>query len=197
VRQRSLLLLIVILLVTSCQKIDEGDIANMTTPKVQKEKSDGVGSQPYVIEGSYINYYPKNAHMPALSEDLGNGSVRYMLISLTEWSDIVLSATSGSSLVETVDSYREGSMTGWHLPSKDEAQIIRSSVLPRLDTFNSDISSLGGTPLSGTVRYLCASFEFTYAFKEKTTVSKAGQKTKYSIRLVKDTVISHNISVNF
>jgi transposase-like protein len=88
-------------------------------------------------------------------------------------------------------------MTGWHLPSKDEAQIIRSSVLPRLDTFNSDISSLGGTPLSGTVRYLCASFEFTYAFKEKTTVSKAGQKTKYSIRLVKDTVISHNISVNF
>jgi hypothetical protein len=197
VRQRSLLLLIVILLVTSCQKIDEGDIANMTTPKVQKEKSDGVGSQPYVIEGSYINYYPKNAHMPALSEDLGNGSVRYMLVSLTEWSDIVLSATSGSSLVETVDSYREGSMTGWHLPSKDEAQIIRSSVLPRLDTFNSDISSLGGTPLSGTVRYLCASFEFTYAFKEKTTVSKAGQKTKYSIRLVKDTVISHNISVNF
>jgi hypothetical protein len=197
VRQRSLLLLIVILLVTSCQKIDEGDIANMTTPKVQKEKSDGVGSQPYVIEGSYINYYPKNAHMPALSEDLGNGSVRYMLISLTEWSDIVLSATSGSSLVETVDSYREGSMTGWHLPSKDEAQIIRSSVLPRLDTFNSDISSLGGTPLSGTVRYLCASFEFTYAFKERTTVSKAGQKTKYSIRLVKDTVISHNISVNF
>jgi hypothetical protein len=169
----------------------------MTTPKVQKEKSDGVGSQPYVIEGSYINYYPKNAHMPVLSEDLGNGSVRYMLVSLTEWSDIVLSATSGSSLVETVDSYREGSMTGWHLPSKDEAQIIRSSVLPRLDTFNSDISSLGGTPLSGTVRYLCASFDSTYAFKEKSNVSKAGQKTGYSIRLVKDTVINKNITVSF
>ena len=156
-----------------------------------------MGELPYVVEGSYINYCPKNAHMQVLSEDLGNGSVRYTLISLTEWSDIVLSATSESSLTDVVDSYREGPMTGWRLPSKDEAQIIRSSVLPRLDTFNSDISSLGGTPLSGTVRYLCASFEFTYAFKEKSTVSKAGQKTKYSIRLVKDTVINKNITVSF
>ena len=196
-KQRLILLLMTILLVTSCQKIDEEDIANMTTPKAQKEKSDGVGEQPFVSEGSYTTYYPKNAHMPALSENLGNGSVRYMLISLTEWSDIVLSATSESSLIETVGSYREFSLTGWRLPSKDEAQIIRSSVLPRLETFNSDISSLGGTPLSGTVRYLCASFDSTYAFKEKSTISKAGQKTKYSIRLVKDTVISPNISINF
>ena len=196
-KQRSLLLLIAILLVTSCQKFDEEDISNLTTPKEQKDKSDGMGEESLVTEGSSITYYPKDVHLPALSEDLGNGSVRYTLISLTEWSDIVLSATSESSLTDVVDSYREGPMTGWRLPSKDEAQIIRSSVLPRLDTFNSDISSLGGTPLSGTVRYLCASFEFTYAFKEKSTVSKAGQKTKYSIRLVKDTVISTNIYINF
>ena len=194
---RSLLLLLTILLVTSCQKIDEGDIADMTTPREQKDASDGVGAQPSVAGDSYSTYYPKNAHMPVLSETLGDGSVRYTLISLTEWSDIVLSATSESSLTDVVDSYREGPMTGWRLPSKDEAQIIRSSVLPRIDTFNSDISSLGGTPLSGTVRYLCASFEFTYAFKEKSTITKAGQKTKYSIRLVKDTVISTNIFINF
>lgn len=196
-KQRSLLLLIIILLVTSCQKIGEEDIADMTTPKAQNEKSDGVGEQSLVAEGSCITYFPNNAHQPALSEDLGNGSVRYMLISLTEWSDIVLSATSESSLAEIVDSYKESSMTGWHLPSKDEAQLIRTSVLPRLDSFNSDISSLGGTPLSGTVRYLCASFDSTYAFKDRSTVSKAGQKTKYSIRLVKDTVINKNITISF
>ena len=196
-KQRSLLLLIAILLVTSCQKFDEEDISNLTTPKEQKDKSDGVGEESLVTEGSSITYYPKDVHLPALSEDLGNGSVRYLFISLTEWSNIVLSATSKSSLLDTVASYKEFSMTGWRLPSKEDAQIIRSSVYPRLDSFNSEISSLGGTPLSGTVRYLCASFDSTYAFKEKSNVSKAGQKTGYSIRLVKDTVINKNITVSF
>ncbi len=191
-----MLLISALLVTTSCQKIDEEVVDKLTNTQTSAEESQG--TELIVGDSAFVKSFSTNYHIPALSDTLEDGSIHFTLLSLVEWGDIKLSSYSESTLNDIVASYRESSLSGWHIPTKAEAAQLRDNLLPRLESFNDDIISLGGTPLSSSTRYMCASFDSTYAFKERSTVSKAGQKTYYTIRLVKDTVINRrNYRINF
>jgi len=186
-----------LLVTTSCQKIDEEVVDRLTNTQSSSEASEETDT-PIAGDSVFVTSFSTKYHIPALSDTLDDGSIHFKLLSLMEWGDIKLSSYSESALNDIVASYAESSLSGWHIPTKEEAALLRDNLLLKIETFNNDIISLGGAPLSSSTRYMCASFDSTFAFKEKSTISKAGQKTGYKIRLVKDTVvIRRNYKINF
>lgn len=145
-------------------------------------------------------------HMPILSGVMENGDTYHLLVSLVEWNGIKLQSCSKDSIMHLAAVYREGTLTGWRLPTKDEAKVLKEVYLTdptegipeALRKINSTIVNYGGMPIVAydTVkvkqdawRYFCSNADSTFSLKKGSTVSYAGQKTSYNLRLVKDTVI--------
>ena len=105
-------------------------------------------------------------------------------MSLDEWEATV------SQVDEVLDGYSVNGISGWRLPTHEEAALLRASFSgENQEELNELIAeydeSLYG--LDGDERYLCTKNGVYYSFKFAggTTISKAGEKRSYYVRLVK------------
>lgn len=123
-----------------------------------------------------IDRWEGHAVALGLSED--GKQAKLLLVSLQEWepSD------------ESYADYVEKEITDWHIPTKDEANIIRKQLGgEKVTPFLQLLQELDGDPLSLDLRYYCDQKAYTFSFKDGTVISKAGVSTKnYRIRLVKN-----------
>lgn len=123
----------------------------------------------------------------AVVADIGEsdeGGVDLLLMSLEEWNKTASQAPS------VMAEYVVNGMSGWRLPTHDEAKVLRSNFNgDKRAALNERIADYedGLLGVDGEERYLCDKSGVYYSFKfaEKTTISKAGEKRSYYIRLVK------------
>lgn len=216
----------ILLTMTSCEKIDADDLntsGNKNTVSDSKDTSDNTadntdsngGSIPTIPlqelpDGTLL--LPSDAHATAITTVTDDGNKKAMLVSLHEWNGILLSdgASSCSKVVQTATKYREGSLTGWRIPTRDEAKQLRETLYgykegsanylcEELKTLNEQITSLGGKPLRAwqmktsypAYRYLCNDAEYSFSLLRNSNITEIGAKTEYNLRLVKDTIIAN------
>lgn len=110
--------------------------------------------------------------------------VELLLMSLDEWEGMT------SQVDDVTSGYSVNGISGWRLPTHEEASLLRarfsgSNRLDLNDLIADYDDSLYG--LDGDERYLCTKNSDYYSFKFAggTTISKAGEKRSYYIRLVK------------
>lgn len=110
--------------------------------------------------------------------------VDLLLLTLDEWEATV------SQVDEVLDGYSVNGISGWRLPTHEEAALLRATFSgDNREELNELIAeydeSLYG--LDGDERYLCTKNDIYYSFKFAggTTISKAGEKRSYYVRLVK------------
>lgn len=136
-----------------------------------------------------------NGHIVAYADSTGN-TCDIVLVSLQEWTNIYsqYNADHSTDAATIASSYEEGGLTGWTIPTKEEATMLRNiyGVTSNLTILNDNISQAGGTALSvvdsssKNVRYLCESATYTYNLKTSSSVLSAGSTVKYRLRLVKE-----------
>lgn len=119
------------------------------------------------------------------------GDVDLLLMSLDEWD-----ATT-SQVDDVISGYSINGVAEWRLPDYEEAKLLRSrfSGDNRLE-LNDLIAEYddGLYGLDGEERYLCLKEGAYYSFKFAggTTISKAGEKRSYYVRLVKSYCFERN-----
>ena len=113
-----------------------------------------------------------------------NSGVDLLLMSLDEWEGLA------SQVSEVVSGYSVNGISNWRLPSYEEVQVLKARfsddnrlMLNGLIA-NYDESLWG---LDGEERYLCIKngVHYTFKFAGGTSVTKAGEKKSYYVRLVK------------
>jgi len=107
-----------------------------------------------------------------------------LLMTLDEWEGTI------SMLDDILSDCNVNGISGWRLPSHDEASLLRArfsgsartDLNERIAEYDEDL--LG---LDGEERYLCVKGDMFYSFKfvEGASITKAGEKRSYYIRLVK------------
>ena len=135
-----------------------------------------------------------NGHVVALVENASSSSADVILLSVSEWGKV----SSGNSETPTestnrASEYSESGMTGWRVPTKDEATKLKTSYGgANLTYLNNIINEAGGTLLAateengGNARYLCENATYTFTFNgTSSSITQAGGTTKYRLRLVK------------
>ena len=136
------------------------------------------------------------AHFAQTSADEGD----LLLLSQNEWIDVP-SANHPDTPDEALSiaaQYAEGNDTigllaGWTIPSKEEAMLLRSlyegSATYALNELLNQLSMPTietNTDKGAVIRYLCNDGEHTFTFASgSSTISKAGSKATYHLRLVK------------
>lgn len=110
--------------------------------------------------------------------------VDLMLMSLDEWD-----ATT-SSVEDVMDGYSVNGISGWRLPTHDEAAVLRARFsgnnrLELNELIEEYDSGLYG--IDGEERYMCTKNGLYYSFKFAggSSITKAGEKRYYYVRLVK------------
>lgn len=135
-----------------------------------------------------------NNHFIAAMQDVTSTSAELLLLSQKEWTGVT-SATHEETpdmAKDFVNTYIEDGLEGWHIPTRDEAKLMRTTIgLETLDKTNSVLSANAISPLAtgddevgDKVRYLCDDATFTFAW-DNTSVSKVGTKRTYHLRVVK------------
>lgn len=119
------------------------------------------------------------------------GDVDLLLMSLDEWD-----ATT-SQVDDVISGYSINGVAEWRLPDYEEAKLLRSRFsgdnrLELNDLIAEHDDGLYG--LDGEERYLCLKEGAYYSFKFAggTTISKAGEKRSYYVRLVKSYCFERN-----
>lgn len=84
-----------------------------------------------------------------------------------------------------IDTYSSPSISDWRIPTKEEAQLLKSRYNSNLTNINQILSDVGGTELVvESPRYLCNDAMNSFNFKSG-TISLIGKKTLYYLRPVK------------
>ena len=118
-----------------------------------------------------------------------------LYISLQEWSNLgsANNESNPNQAREIANSYTEGELSNWRIPTEEEAKEIRSLYLGEaLVNLNALLTEKGGSPVQdyeideSTARYLCERAYKTFSFAN-TNISTAGAKVDtYRLRLVHD-----------
>ena len=118
-----------------------------------------------------------DGHVVALGIVDKDRRAKLLMISLAEW----------EPADESYITYAEGNLSDWHIPTKDEATVLRKLYAgDNCLQLNQTFQELGADTLSTTSRYYCEEKSYTFSFKEGTVISKAGTSAKnYRLRLVK------------
>ncbi len=172
----------------SCEKID------FTTTN-EKSAENSTATQ------FHNNYIDTDYHVIALSETIATDKVSVIYISLKEWDNMTstYSPNTAQDALAAATSYSEGSVSGWRIPSRDEARRINSlygSDNELLDILNEKLMNIGASPLcttdskGNTYRYLCANGDSTFSIRQGSSTLKAGATVKYHLRLVKDSTFT-------
>lgn len=209
----------------ACQKIDTSDFSEEEQQKAIADKEKADNKREDVVEeedddkptiqlqtlddGTLL--FPSDSHVVALESSVDGGGRRVVYISLYEWSNVhsLLSAAFPNMANDKAAKYKEGSVTGWRIPTKEEAKALRdrynrsddmeSEVYDDdLQMLNDEILKAGGKKLRVTekkdgktaYRYLCDDAQYTFSLKTSSKTSKAGKTTLYHLRLVKDSLLS-------
>lgn len=188
----------------ACQKIDLDDIKSNKQEKQEQEKQEKQ-EIPNAAEDTIVE---TKQHVIIIEKE---HSVVY--ISLKEWHDIpsANSPENGTTAHNIEKSYREGDITGWHIPTREEAKMLKSiyscnasdAAYPSsLNAINEQLSSLGGDEIHAweaksnfpAHRYLCEDATFSFSIKAGSNITAGATtlNTKYHLRLLKDSVISSN-----
>lgn len=107
-----------------------------------------------------------------------------LLMSLDEWAVLTSEASDAAS------GYSVNGISEWRLPTYEEAQQLKNAFSDgkRL-SLNERIAAYGSglAEINGVERYLCLKVGvfYSFAFAERTNISKAGEKKAYRVRLVK------------
>ncbi|MBE6280798.1 MAG: hypothetical protein E7095_01860 [Bacteroides sp.] len=121
------------------------------------------------------------------------------------WKDGIVVETKGNEVllmsteewiatVDEVESILEEE-EGWHVPTYEEAQLLKATFGGReLDELNEQIVDYNGTlpEVDGEERYLCdkGGVYYSFIFADGTTISKAGSKRSYYVRLLKNYILN-------
>lgn len=201
-------------LFTACQKIELDNNRTSSTIDNRGEESGETYSnakRPVVFSDGTIEMQTE-WHVIAIADTINKDSVHALLISMYEWQNIPTGLSDKPTAAEdSARHYKEGSLTGWKIPSKEQAQALFnkfSSCPPDINTrlikTNKTIGKINGYPIRPwydnyeDLRYLCqdASHSFTLCNTSGFRMSKTGTGTgsgkKYFLRLVKDTIITSN-----
>ena len=97
-------------------------------------------------------------------------------------------------LANYVESYSEGNLENWRIPTVEEARCLRNLFETNnindktysLYWLNLALANIQGDRLDISARYLCEDGTKTFRFYPNTNITKAGSKTKYRLRLVHD-----------
>ena len=136
-----------------------------------------------------------NGHVVAIADSVDEHTEDLLLYSIAEWTD-VSSAVEGSSNPNMADSiaksYIEGDISGWSVPTKEQANKIRNTYYVGSSSSLSELLSMvdGGevgywTTSGDNTRYLCSNATQSYNFKQFNNISSAGSTRVYRLRLVK------------
>lgn len=159
---------------------------------------------------------PQSGDQPIVGQLWQNHIVAYVEdLNDTEWSVYLLSREEAeempSAWSENDDptkalayaaAYTEDNLSGWTIPSKEEAQMLQQSLggenLIRLNT----VLTQEGLPLfldyepgsnpekePEKARYLCDNAEKSFSMAEKNSPTKGGPKKKYRLRLIKEIIV--------
>lgn len=132
-----------------------------------------------------------NGHVIAYIDDNGDA----LLLSLKEWSGLTSALYESDPDVarNLAKEYYEGNVSGWTIPTNDEARLLRSVWNnSTIDKLSSVATSAGGNAIelqddNGTnIRYLCEDAHYTFSFVTSSSITAAGKTVKtYHLRLVK------------
>lgn len=137
----------------------------------------------------------------------GNGAAILLLVSLSDYQKIPSAnhKTTPEKASEIASSYSEYDLTSWHIPTEDEARLLREAFLSGIEndgsngsstasSLNTVIASVGGDEIvlvddkGSNVRYLCSDALRTYSFKpggSYNSIKDAGATvSNYHLRLV-------------
>lgn len=125
-----------------------------------------------------------NGAIVASVNEIDSTKVELLLLSLEEW-DIAT-----SQVEELTSSYSVDGMTGWRLPTYDEAIVLRTTFTgEKRRALNDKIAEYDDTlfGIDGEERYLCdkEGSYYSFLFSGGTSITQAGTKRTYYVRLVK------------
>lgn len=109
------------------------------------------------------------------------------LISLYDWNALPSARNASAPTLATsiAQGYQEYELTGWRIPTADEAKALRGTYAATEDLATL-LHAADASPIDMSARYLCEEAQKTFSFAPNTTVSTAGAKaSNYRLRLVK------------
>lgn len=133
-----------------------------------------------------------NGHVVGFVNEISETEREIVLISTKEWEKISSAFSSNANQAKEIAAqYEENGLSGWIIPTRNDGMALNRlySYDNNRALINSALETCGGTGLiqmygTSAVRYLCADAEYTYSYKSA-TVTKAGEKATYYLRLVK------------
>lgn len=126
------------------------------------------------------------------------GTYNLLLISKKDW-DAVPSAfneSGGYSAADYAEVYSENGLSGWTIPTEDQARLLYDQYSQHTDAFAAVLQNIGADPVmpvddSGkNVRYLCANAEKTYSYKTSSILTAGKTVKDYHLRLVRKVTVS-------
>lgn len=136
-----------------------------------------------------------NGHVVALADMIDDNTCNVMLISLDEWTNVYSanSAENYSDAETLANEYSEKGLSGWKIPSKDEAKRLKDvyGIESNFTFLNKQLEACDGIPLSLTdgssnARYLCEDATYAFGFKSSSNILTAGATVKYHLRFIKN-----------
>lgn len=133
-----------------------------------------------------------NGHVVGFVDEKSETEREVVLISVKEWEKISSAFSSNASQAKDIAAqYEENGLSGWIIPKRNDGMALNRlySYDNNRALINSALETCGGTGLiqvygTSAVRYLCEDAEYTYSYKTA-TITKAGEKSTYYLRLVK------------
>ena len=140
-----------------------------------------------------------NGHVVANIGNATSTEADLLLLSLEEWNKVssANSTTNASDAEGIASAYSEFGMTGWRIPTKEEATSIKNLYFGNnIDSINEILQEADGDIMTkvedngSNARYLCENAFYTYALGmtnsgNSLSITQAGASTKYRLRLVK------------
>lgn len=137
-------------------------------------------------------------HVVALVGNATSTEADLLLLSLADEADVKSKAsTAPDEAADFARAYSEFGLTGWRIPTKEEATALRNCYYgDNVTAINTLLEQAGGKVLlqvdskDKNVRYLCEDAAYTYSFATSSDgkslqITKAGATVKYRLRLVK------------
>lgn len=137
-----------------------------------------------------------NGHIVAAVSEGDNGTVSVMLLSTEDWGGMTSAKNTSTQAFDIEKEYSEDGLGEWHIPTQDEARLLRSAYLEHTDRFDVLMEETGADAFALTdekgnnLRYLCDGANMTYSMKagnSYNSIIAAGATVKnYHLRLVKN-----------
>lgn len=202
---RSIFLLL--LLITSCEKIDLTPEDSTVPDDPSSSLTDTIPTEILEVDAIPAPCTLWRGHVVALVEPINGSSATppfkegweamVTLLSLHEWSNLPSALNTADPTVASTlaDSYQEYDLTHWRIPTTAQAKALKAAypatAVPEpvgepVESINALLLQAEGIPLTPSARYLCEEGTKSFSFAPGTTISTAGAKaTTYRLRLVK------------